>query len=160
MGAVPEEKAGVGAAVNDATRLFGGTLGVAVIGSVGSSLYQNRLESTLVPGPGAEEAFAAAHRSFGAALQVAQALVDRGLGDAGRGLLDKATSAYLHSMSGASLVAAGVSLVGALVAAFLLPARPQDGEREAPPQLLARDMSGAAAGALIIDALKGRRTKR
>ena len=34
MGAVPNEKAGVGSAVNDATRLFGGTLGVAVIGSV------------------------------------------------------------------------------------------------------------------------------
>ena len=34
MGAVPNEKAGVGSAVNDATRLFGGTLGVAVNGSV------------------------------------------------------------------------------------------------------------------------------
>ncbi len=160
MGAVPEEKAGVGAAVNDATRLFGGTLGVAVIGSVASSLYQNRLESTLVPGPGAEEAFAAARRSFGAALQVAQALVDRGLGDAGRGLLDTATSAYLYSMSGASLVAAGVSLIGAFLAAVLLPARPRDSAHDAPPQLLARDMSGAAAGALIVDALRGRRSKR
>jgi len=160
MGAVPEEKAGVGAAVNDATRLFGGTLGVAVIGSVASSLYQNRLESTLVPSPGTEEAFAAAHRSFGAALQVAQTLVDRGLGDLGRGVLDTATSAYLHSMSGASLVAAGVSLIGAVLAAVLLPARPRDGEHEAPPQLLARDMSGAAAGALIVDALRGRKTKR
>ena len=33
MGAVSEAKAGVGSAVNDATRLFGGTLGVAVVGS-------------------------------------------------------------------------------------------------------------------------------
>jgi EmrB/QacA subfamily drug resistance transporter len=34
MGVVPRAKAGVGSAVNDATRLLGGTLGVAVIGSV------------------------------------------------------------------------------------------------------------------------------
>ncbi len=34
MGVVSRAKAGVGSAVNDATRLLGGTLGVAVIGSV------------------------------------------------------------------------------------------------------------------------------
>ncbi|MBV9665086.1 MAG: DHA2 family efflux MFS transporter permease subunit, partial [Actinobacteria bacterium] len=34
LGAVPTEKAGVGSAVNDATRLFGAALGVAVIGSI------------------------------------------------------------------------------------------------------------------------------
>ena len=34
MGVVPRAKAGVGSAVNDTTRLLGGTLGVAVIGSV------------------------------------------------------------------------------------------------------------------------------
>jgi EmrB/QacA subfamily drug resistance transporter len=33
MGVVPKAKAGVGSAVNDATRLLGGTLGVAVIGA-------------------------------------------------------------------------------------------------------------------------------
>ena len=43
MGVVPKAKAGVGSAVNDATRLLGGTLGVAVIGSVYASLYASRL---------------------------------------------------------------------------------------------------------------------
>ena len=38
MGVVPKAKAGVGSAVNDATRLLGGTLGVAIIGSVYASL--------------------------------------------------------------------------------------------------------------------------
>ena len=38
MGAVARRQAGVGSAVNDATRLLGGTLGVAVIGSVYASL--------------------------------------------------------------------------------------------------------------------------
>src|SRR3954453_9852682 len=45
MGVVPKEKAGIGSAVNDATRLLGGTLGVAVIGSVYASLYASRLTS-------------------------------------------------------------------------------------------------------------------
>jgi hypothetical protein len=37
MGVVPRAKAGVGSAVNDATRLLSGALGVAVIGSVYAS---------------------------------------------------------------------------------------------------------------------------
>ena len=44
MGVVPTAKAGVGSAVNDATRLLGGTLGVAVIGSVYASMYASRLD--------------------------------------------------------------------------------------------------------------------
>src|SRR4029079_2708526 len=39
MGAVPAANAGVGSGVNDTTRELGGTLGVAVIGSVFASLY-------------------------------------------------------------------------------------------------------------------------
>ena len=54
MGAISRAKAGVGSAVNDSTRLIGGTLGVAVIGSVYASIYGSRLTATLpagVPGP-------------------------------------------------------------------------------------------------------------
>src|SRR4029079_10136496 len=46
-GVVPTAKAGIGSAVNDATRLLGSTLGVAVIGSVYASLYNNRLSDGL-----------------------------------------------------------------------------------------------------------------
>jgi hypothetical protein len=44
MGAVQTDKAGIGSAVNDATREVGGTLGVAVIGSVFASLYATQVE--------------------------------------------------------------------------------------------------------------------
>ena len=47
MGAVSRRQAGVGSAVNDSTRLLGGTLGVAVIGSVYASLYGSRLTASL-----------------------------------------------------------------------------------------------------------------
>ena len=50
MGVVPKAKAGVGSAVNDATRLLGATLGVAVIGSVYASLYASRLTNALPVG--------------------------------------------------------------------------------------------------------------
>jgi hypothetical protein len=47
VGAVPAAKAGIGSAVNDATRILGGTLGVAVIGSIYASLYSSRLTDGL-----------------------------------------------------------------------------------------------------------------
>ena len=124
MGAVPAAKAGVGSAVNDATRLFGGTLGVAVIGSVAASLYSGRLAATLPAGlPPA--AVSAARGSVGGAVIASQQLGRLGHGAAGRDLASAAIQAFLHSQAGGSLVAAGVALAGALVAALLLPARPR-----------------------------------
>jgi EmrB/QacA subfamily drug resistance transporter len=43
MGSLPRSKAGVGSAVNDTTRQVGGALGVAVIGSVVTSVYAARV---------------------------------------------------------------------------------------------------------------------
>ena len=47
MQVLPPSRAGVGSAVNDATRELGGTLGVAVVGSLFSSLYGARLVELL-----------------------------------------------------------------------------------------------------------------
>src|ERR1700704_2106011 len=70
MGVVPKAKAGVGSAINDATRLLGGTLGVAVIGSVFASLYASRLTTALPIGLPSTVA-RTAHESVGAALGAA-----------------------------------------------------------------------------------------
>src|SRR5947209_6068203 len=43
LSVLPPAKAGVGSAVNDATREVGGTLGVAIVGSVYTSLYGSHL---------------------------------------------------------------------------------------------------------------------
>jgi hypothetical protein len=116
MGVVPKEKAGVGSAVNDATRLFGGTLGVAIIGSVSASLYSSRLTSTLPDGLPAT-VVGAAKGSIGGAIIAAQ--------QSGHpALADVAVRAFLHSFTGGCLVAAGVAAAGALVAVLLLPSRP------------------------------------
>ena len=44
MGSLSVDKAGVGSAVNDTTGELGGTLGVAVIGSVFTSVYVHTLD--------------------------------------------------------------------------------------------------------------------
>ena len=123
MGAVPKEKAGIGSAVNDATRLFGAALGVAVIGSVAASLYGSRLASTLPKGLPAQ-ALVATKGSVGGALVAAQALQRAGLSDLARTLRSVSTGAFLHSMSGAFILAGVITMLGALMAAIFLPSRP------------------------------------
>ena len=51
MGSLPPAKAGVGSAVNDTARELGGTLGVAIVGSVFSSVYASRLGEALLGSP-------------------------------------------------------------------------------------------------------------
>ncbi|MEZ5167591.1 MAG: MFS transporter [Acidimicrobiales bacterium] len=63
MGSVPMNKAGVGSAVNDTTREFGGALGIAVLGSIVASSYRAHFD---VPGVPAE-----AGESIGGALRTA-----------------------------------------------------------------------------------------
>jgi hypothetical protein len=119
MGAVSRRTAGVGSAVNDSTRLLGGTLGVAVIGSVYASLYGSRLAALLPSGLPAQVR-AVAHQSLGAAYAVSA----RVPGSAGRAVHDAATNAFLHGLSVGCLVAGGVAAAGAVLAALFLPAQP------------------------------------
>ncbi|HLJ99750.1 MAG TPA: MFS transporter [Streptosporangiaceae bacterium] len=130
MGAVPKAKAGAGSAVNDATRLFGGTLGVAVIGSVAASLYSSRLAST-APAHLPAQAASAAKESVGAAFAASRALTQPGFTQAGHALADSATGAFMHSLHGGCVVAGGVVIAGAIMAGLFLPARPGR-ESEAP----------------------------
>jgi hypothetical protein len=119
MGAVSRRQAGVGSAVNDTTRLLGGTLGVAVIGSVYASLYGSRLTATLPAGlPG--RVSDVAHQSLGAAYAVS-AQVPGALGQA---IHTAATNAFLHGLSIGCLVAGGVAAAGAILAVLFLPAQP------------------------------------
>jgi Major Facilitator Superfamily len=123
MGVVPKAKAGVGSAVNDATRLVGGTLGVAVIGSVYASLYAGRLTDALPNGLPATVA-RTAHASVGAALTVATRLAHAGHPALAATIHDAASSAFFNGFHAANYVAAGVAAAGAVMALVLLPAQP------------------------------------
>src|SRR6516164_7834365 len=122
-GAISRRKAGVGSAINDSTRLVGGTLGVAVIGSVYASVYASRLTATMpaaVPGPVA----AIAHQSVGAAYAAAGKIAALGHPALGLALHHAATNAFLRGLTIAAVVAGGVAAVGAILAARFLPAQP------------------------------------
>jgi EmrB/QacA subfamily drug resistance transporter len=124
MGAVPMAKAGVGSAVNDATRLFGGTLGVAVIGSVATSLYASKLASSL-PGGIPGRAVVEGKGSVGGAIIASHTLARLGLDRAAHGLATTGTNAFLYSLAGGCRVAGAVTVFGAIVAMVFLPARPR-----------------------------------
>lgn len=121
MGSLSAERAGVGSAVNDTTRELGGTLGVAISGSVFSSAYISSLSDSTVVAALPEAARAATEDSVGAASLVAERL-----GPAAPAYLADVNQAFLSGMRGACLVAAGVAATGALFARRYLPARASD----------------------------------
>jgi EmrB/QacA subfamily drug resistance transporter len=123
MGVVPKAKAGIGSAVNDATRLLGSTLGVAVLGSVYVSLYNNRLSDRL-PAELAPRLARTAHNSVGGAFALANRTSVNGHPALGTAVHAAASTAFFHGFSAACLVAAGVSAVAAIAALVLLPAHP------------------------------------
>jgi hypothetical protein len=116
MGSLPLAKAGVGSAMNDTTRMIGGALGVAVLGSILASSYGSAIRPALNGFP--EPVAAAASDSIGATASVAAQL-----GPQGEALLAAARSAYMEGMGDAILLGAAVAALGALVVLLFLPAR-------------------------------------
>jgi len=143
MGVVPKEKAGIGSAMNDATRELGGTLGVAVIGSVFASLYASRL---IVPAGLPSEAAKAANESVGGAFIAAQRVAAAGLGPVAAQLKAVAAAAFFDGFSAGCLVAAVVAAVGAIAAAVLLPAQPIVVPGDAPGVSVLDDSAFLTAG--------------
>ena len=123
MGAVSAREAGIGSAVNESTRLLGGTLGVAVIGSVYASLYASRL-TTSSPATLPHTLTNLARQSVGAAFGVSGQLAAHGQSTAAAAVRQAATSAFDHGLSVGCVVAAAIALAGALLAASFLPAQP------------------------------------
>jgi EmrB/QacA subfamily drug resistance transporter len=116
LSVLPPAKAGVGSAVNDATRETGGTLGVAIIGSVYASLYTTHL-TTATHGL-LHTALAAARRSVGAGYAIA----DRAPAAIGHQLIAHVQSAFMAGLHAGCYVAAGACAVGYL-GALALPGR-------------------------------------
>jgi MFS family permease len=118
MGSLPKAQAGVGSAVNDTTRLVGGSLGVAVLGSLLAAGYHATIDGSAAIAGIPSSAAAAARDSLGGAVEVA-----RRAGASGAPILADARVAFVHAMGDAVLVGAAVALAGALFALIWLPAR-------------------------------------
>ena len=118
MGSFPLAKAGVGSAINDTTRQIGGALGVAVVGSVTSSIYGSHVADAVASRPFPDNVVAGVKDSLGFALGARELG-----GDNGAALAASARAAFVDGMHAGVLVAAGVALLGAVVVLLWLPAR-------------------------------------
>ncbi|MFF4590087.1 MFS transporter [Streptomyces sp. NPDC001388] len=98
MGAAPAERAGSASSLLETGAEFGGALGMAVLGSIGTAVYRHEMPSS-APAP--------ARETLGGALAVA---------DRVPGLATAAREAFTSGMQGAA-VAGAVLLAGAAVAA-------------------------------------------
>lgn len=120
MGVVRPEQAGAGSAVNDATRQIGGTLGVAVIGSVFSTLYIRQLGDSAVLQALPEQARSVAEEGLAQGLAVAA----QSPGPVAGLVRSTVHDAFLSGMSAGCMTAAGVCLAGAIFVLAALPAHP------------------------------------
>jgi hypothetical protein len=128
MGSLSADKAGVGSAINDTTRELGGTLGVAIIGSVFASLYSGRV--------GSAAPLAALPADVRATMQASIAGAYKVIGQlpAGTavGVRDAVNHAFLDGLQVGSLVCAGIAAAAAIVVAVLLPARARNAVTSTP----------------------------
>jgi len=120
MGELPREKAGVGSAVNDVSREVGGTLGVAISGSVFASLYGPKLGELVAKFNMPAEAVALAKESAGAGFAVAEMSPTP---EAAAAVRQAVSEAFMHGFHTACFTGAGVAIAGALFALKFLPAR-------------------------------------
>jgi EmrB/QacA subfamily drug resistance transporter len=118
MGSLPREKAGVGSAVNDTTRQVGGALGVAIIGSIVSSVYAARIigasaDAGLDPGQAA-----VAGDSLSSAQRVAGTL-----GDGAASFVDAANQSFVDALAVGLRISAAIVMIAVVTVWKYLPAR-------------------------------------
>jgi len=122
MGSLAADQVGAGAAVNNTTRELGGTLGVAIFGSVFASAYAPKITAAFSPYPIPAGAKHAAEQSMAAALAV--------LGHAPssvRPVLETAAySAFGSGLKLACIVGALVAAAGSIAAYLYLPAKGEE----------------------------------
>jgi len=119
MSSVPRKQAGMGSAMNDTTRELGGSLGVAIFGSLLASRYVAGLAEALRSVP--ESARSAASGSLAGALRVSSEA-----GSNGAALAAAAKSAWVEGFQFSLMVAAVVVAAAGLVAWNFLPDQAAD----------------------------------
>ena len=119
IGSVPDSDSGVASATNTTAIQVGGALGVAVVGSLLNTRYQDKMTAALAGQHLPHAVMATVNSSLGGALAVAARA-----GGAGRQLLAHlARAAFVSGMDLGLLAGAVVALAGALLALAWLPAR-------------------------------------
>lgn len=143
MGSLPSAHAGVGSATNGTFLQTGGALGVAVIGSLLNTRYQDMMTSALAPYPVPHAAMQTILGSVGGALSVAA----RVGGQFGAELARLARSAFASGMDLGLTTGACVAAAGCLIALIALPSRGRSAGVPAAGGPAAEDVPGDGRGA-------------
>jgi len=114
MSVLPPEQTGVGSAMNDTVQELGGSLGVAVIGSIVSASFRHGVDSSSLP--------AAIRSSARSSIAAADATAGHS-GALGAQVIETAHQSFTHAMTVGFTVAGITALVGAAIVAIALPAR-------------------------------------
>jgi DHA2 family multidrug resistance protein-like MFS transporter len=121
MGSLPRAKAGIGSAMNDTTRQVGGAFGVAIIGSIMSSLYGSHVVDAFTQAGVTGQPAEIAKEGLGQALAVAgDPSVPSSVASE---LISGAKEAFVYGLHRGVLVGAAAAFLGAFIAFRWLPAR-------------------------------------
>jgi DHA2 family multidrug resistance protein-like MFS transporter len=118
VGSAPPERAGAAAALSETGSEFGGALGIALLGSIGTAVYRRAMAGE-APSGVAPEALAAARMTLGAAVEVSHRLGDT----TGAALLEASRTAFDRGMQLAAWACAAAMIGTAFLAARTLPVR-------------------------------------
>ena len=132
VGSAPPERAGAASGISETGAELGGALGIAILGSIGVTIYRGEIATRLPAGVPAD-AEAVARDTLGSAVAVAGQLPDQ----VGAALLDTARAAFVHGMQLTSAIAAVVAVGLAILAVFMLRSQdvpPAEPEAEAPQE--------------------------
>ncbi|MFE6096519.1 DHA2 family efflux MFS transporter permease subunit [Streptomyces massasporeus] len=148
MGAFPESELGVGGAVNDTSLELGGSLGIAILGSLLATSYSGHLSDATAGSKLPDSSLSTAQDSVGAGYAVAQGIGDKArqlaeqaahtgdpqqaerlrtqaeqLGGGARQMADAVGSAFSDAVAHTSLIGAVILGIGTVVVALLLPGK-------------------------------------
>jgi MFS transporter, DHA2 family, multidrug resistance protein len=115
VGAAPPQRAGAASALAETSSEFGGALGIAVLGVIGTSIYRSHLTGALPPGIPTKAA-AAARDTLGGAVAAAGQLP----GQPGHALVQAACEAFTQGLHVAFAISAATVLGAAVLAAIRL----------------------------------------
>jgi DHA2 family multidrug resistance protein-like MFS transporter len=115
VGAAPVERAGAASAISETGSEFGGALGIAILGSLGTAVYRSVMGNSIPAGVPAETA-EIARDTLGGAVAVANELPAA----VGSALLNASHIAFAQGLQLTALIATAIMVVTALLAVTLL----------------------------------------
>ena len=129
MGSFPESELGVGGGANDTALELGGSLGIAILGSLLGTAYRDKLTG-LIGGHLPAAALDTAKDSVGGGLAVAEQVAKNPTGgpQQAQALVDAVHESFAHGVAQTSLVGGIIMAAGTMIVLAVLPGRRSAGK--------------------------------